>query len=420
MKIILDFIIVNISYFIAKRLAVSKKYKSNVSAPIIKIAIVAVAISIVMMLVAVATGVGLQHVIRDKVSAFGGQIVVAPFDNNDSGITTESFSLDNNLIDKITSNQEVKSIFPIATKAGIIRTEKTFEGILYKGVAADYDFSQIQSYLIEGKTPDFGEKMSNQIVISQYLANRLEVEIGDKLSTYFLKNNQQSAPNARGFEVVGIYRSDFKEFDQTYVIGDLRQVQRLNKWTDDEVGAYEINLYNIEQLESTTMQIYEMLPSAINATAISDQFYDIFSWMELFDFNMQIIIGIMIIVSVINMIVALLVLILERSQMIGILKALGADNWTIRKTFLYSATRIVLRGLFWGNLIGVGLLLIQKYFNIIKLDASQYYVEYAPVYFNIWVILAINLAVVVICYLVLIIPSYLVAKISPVKVIKFQ
>lgn len=410
----------NVSYFIAKRLAVSKKYKSSVSAPIIKIAVVAVAISVIMMLVAVATGIGMQHVIRDKISAFGGHIVVSPFDNNDSGITIEPFSLDDDLVQTIASDREVKSIQPIATKAGIIRTEETFEGVLYKGVSADYDFSSIASYLVSGKVPEFGEEISNQIVISQYLANRLQVKTGDKLSTYFLKNNHQSAPNARGFEIVGIYQSDFKEFDETYVIGDLRQVQRLNKWRNDEVGAYEISLYNIDHLSPVTMQIYQMLPPDVNATSISEQFYNIFSWLELFDFNMQIIIGIMIIVSVINMIVALLVLILERSQMIGILKALGADNWAIRKIFLYNATRIVLRGLFWGNLIGVGLLLIQKYFNIIKLDASQYYVESAPVYLNLWYILAINIAVVMICYLVLIIPSYLVAKISPVKVIKFQ
>lgn len=410
----------NVSYFIAKRLATSKKYKSSVSAPIIKIAVVAVAISIIMMLVAVATGIGLQHVIRDKVSAFGGHIVVSPFDNNDSGITIQPFSLEEDLINKISAEKEVKSVYPIATKAGIIRTEETFEGILYKGVAADYDFGQIAPYLVSGTIPDLGEEMSNQVMISQYLANRLRVDLGDKLSTYFLKNDQQAMPNARGFEIVGIYQSDFKEFDETYVIGDLRQVQRLNRWQEDKVGAYEISLHNIEQINPVTLEIYHLLPPNINATSINELFGNLFEWMELFDFNIQIIIGIMIIVSVINMIVALLVLILERSQMIGVLKSLGADNWTIRKVFLYNATRIVLKGMFWGNLIGVGLILIQKYFSIIQLDANQYYVDTAPVYLNLWYILAINIAVVMICYLVLIIPSYLVAKISPVKVIKFQ
>ena len=420
MKIILVFISVNISYFIAQRLAASKKYKSNVSAPIIKIAIVAVAISIVMMLVAISSAIGLQHIIRDKVSSFGGHIVVSPFENNDSGITVQSIVLDNDLIQRIKSDQSVRAVDAIAIKPGIIRTEESFEGVLYKGVSANYDFTQIKSYLTAGDVPKFDDKISNEIIVSQYLADRLNVKVGDKLSTYFLKNNQQSAPNARGFDVVGIYQSDFKEFDEAYVIGDLRQVQRLNKWEETQVGAYEISLHNIDELDDATTRIYQQLPPDINATSISEQFYNIFSWMELFDFNMQLIIGIMIAVSVINMMVALLVLILERSQMIGMLKALGADNWTVRKIFLYSATRIVLKGLFWGNLIGLGLLLVQKYFGIIQLYASQYYVATAPVYLNVWYVFAINIAVIVICYLVLIIPSYLVAKISPVKVIKFQ
>ena len=240
------------------------------------------------------------------------------------------------------------------------------------------------------------------------------------MQTYFMKDSGNKMPYIRSFEIVGVFDSGFKEFDETYVIGDLKHVQRLNKWDKNEVGAFEVYVNDFTKINEINTKIYEDIPSDLNSISITDKYFGIFEWMKVFDLNIYIIIGIMIVVASINMIVALLVLILERTQMIGVLKALGASNWTIRKIFLLNATRIVFRGLIWGNIIGLSILLLQKYFGIIKLDPTQYYVSEAPVYLNLYYILGLNVMVVLLCYIILIIPSYVITKISPVKAIKYQ
>ena len=410
-----------LEYFISKRLATSNEYKSSVSAPIIKIAIVAIAISIIMMLVSVSTGFGLQEKIRDKITSFNGHLTILNYDNNQSEITTVPLSLQQDFYPNFKNVPEVSKIQPFATIAGVVRTPETFEGIVYKGVSTDYDFNFISEYLKEGKLPQFSnDGMSNEILISDYLARRLKLKVGDKMQTYFMKDSGNKMPYIRSFEIVGIYDSGFKEFDETYVIGDLKHVQRLNKWDENEVGAFEIYVNDFTKINEINTKIYEDIPSDLNSISITDKYFGIFEWMKLFDFNIYMIIGIMIIVASINMIVALLVLILERTQMIGILKALGANNWTIRKIFLLNATHIVFRGLIWGNIIGLSILLLQKYFGIIKLDPTQYYVAEAPVYLNLYYILGLNAMVILLCYIILIIPSYMITKISPVKAIKYQ
>ncbi len=410
-----------LEYFISKRLATSNEYKSSVSAPIIKIAIVAIAISIIMMLVSVSTGFGLQEKIRDKITSFNGHLTILNYDNNQSEITTVPLSLQQDFYPNFKNVPEVSKIQPFATIAGVVRTPETFEGIVYKGVSSDYDFNFISEYLKEGKLPQFSnDGMSNEILISDYLARRLKLKVGDKMQTYFMKDSGNKMPYIRSFEIVGIYDSGFKEFDETYVIGDLKHVQRLNKWDENEVGAFEIYVNDFTKINEINTKIYEDIPSDLNSISITDKYFGIFEWMKLFDFNIYMIIGIMIIVASINMIVALLVLILERTQMIGILKALGANNWTIRKIFLLNATHIVFRGLIWGNIIGLSILLLQKYFGIIKLDPTQYYVAEAPVYLNLYYILGLNAMVILLCYIILIIPSYMITKISPVKAIKYQ
>jgi len=262
--------------------------------------------------------------------------------------------------------------------------------------------------------------MTNDILISDYLARRLKVKVGDKIQTYFMKDSGNKMPYIRSFDIVGIYDSGFKEFDETYLIGDLKHVQRMNKWREDQVGAFEVYVNDFTKIDDINSRIYQDIPSDLNSVSITDTYYNIFEWMKVFDLNIYIIISIMIVVASINMIVALLVLILERTQMIGILKALGANNWTVRKIFLLNATHIVLSGLIWGNLIGITFLIIQKYFGIIKLDPTQYYVTEVPIYLNAFYIIGLNVLVVLICYIILIIPSYLITKISPVKAIKYQ
>jgi lipoprotein-releasing system permease protein len=410
----------NLEYFIAKRLITAKDYKSSISAPIIKIAIAAIAIGMVMMIVSVATGIGLQQKIREKVSAFNGHIIISNYDNNQSDATLTPIVKNQKFYPKFNSVAGISHIQAIATKAGIIRTEKAFEGIIFKGVGTDYQWDNLKEYLIAGQLPNLSSQLNNEVVISQFLADRLQLKVGDLFNTFFINENQNQLPNIRRFKITGIFNSGFQEFDATYIIGDIRHIQRINKWTPNEIGAFEIFVNDFNDIQKVGEEVYRQTPSNLDSKTIIEKYSYIFDWLQLFDFNIVVILGVMILVATINMVVALLVLILERTQMIGILKALGSNNWSVRKIFLYNAFYLILRGLFWGNCIGIGVLLVQKYFGVIQLNPENYYVNQAPVYFNLCYILALNLLTVGVCFLVLLIPSYIITKISPIKAIRYE
>jgi lipoprotein-releasing system permease protein len=409
----------NLEYFIAKRLIAAKSYKSSISSPIIKIAIAAIAIGIIMMIMAVATGVGLQDKIREKVSAFNGHIIISNFDDNQSQVTTEPISINQRFYPKFKNVEGISHVQAVASKAGIIRTEKAFEGIIYKGVGKDYDFTNLDEYLVSGKIPNLKSELNTEVLISEYLAKRLQLKVGDKFLTFFMKENGK-LPNKRNFLITGIYNSGFQEFDATYIIGDIRHVQLINKWQPTQVGAFEVFVDDFTQLKEKGEEVYKEIPPTYNSITIAEKYYSIFEWLKLFDFNIVVILIVMIVVATINMVVALLVLILERTQMIGILKAMGANNWNIRKIFLYNAFYLIVRGLFWGNLIALSLLFIQKYFGVIQLNPENYYVNQAPVSINLGHILLLNAGTIAVCLLVLLIPSYIITKISPVKAIRFD
>lgn len=416
----------NLEFFIADRLIRTKERKSNISMPIINIAIAAIAIGLIMMIVSVATGMGLQQKIRQKVSAFNGHIIISNFNDNQSQASLEPVSTNQDFYPKFKGVEGIKHIQAVASKAGIIRTEKGFEGIVFKGVGADYDWDNLNEYLIEGRIPNLKSEINNEIIISEYLANRLELKIGSKCNTFFMKEGENQLPNLRSFKIVGIYNSGFQEFDATYIVGDIRHIQRMNKWLPTQVGSFEVFIDDFTKIDEKGAEVYNNSQNKEDATktldtqTISSKYFYIFEWLKLFDFNIAVILIIMIVVSTINMVVALLVLILERTQMIGILKSLGASNWSVRKIFLYNAAHLIVKGLLWGNSIGIGLLLIQKYFGIVKLNPENYYVNVAPVDLNLWYILLLNIGTIVVCFLVLLIPSYVITKISPVKAIKFS
>jgi len=409
----------NLEYFLAKRLITAKSYKSSISSPIIKIAITAIAIGIIMMIMAVATGVGLQNKIREKVAAFNGHIVISNFDDNQSQVTTEPISIEQNFYPKFQNIDGINHIQAVASKAGIIRTENAFEGIIYKGVGTDYDFTNLEEYLVAGKIPNLKSDLNTEILISEYLAKRLDLNVGDKFLTFFMKEKGK-LPNKRNFLITGIFNSGFPEFDAAYIIGDIRHVQLINKWKPTEVGAFEVFVNDFSKIKQIGEQVYKEIPPTYNSSTIEEKYYSIFEWLKLFDFNILVILIVMIVVSTINMVVALLVLILERTQMIGILKAMGANNWNIRKIFLYNAFYLIARGLFWGNLIAISLLLIQKTFGVVQLNPENYYVSQAPVNINLFHILLLNAGTVLVCLLVLMIPSYIITKISPAKAIRFD
>jgi lipoprotein-releasing system permease protein len=410
----------NLEYFIARRLVTNKEYKSTISAPIIKIAIAAVAIGMVMMIVSVATGIGLQHKIREKVSAFNGHVIISNYDDNQSQISVAPISTNQPFYPKFTSVEGISHIQAVASKAGIIRTETAFEGIIFKGVGKDFRWENMSEYLIEGKLPDVSGKLNPEIMISQFLARRLNLKVGDRFNTFFMKEDGNQLPNLRVFTISGIYSSGFMEFDASYIMGDIRHIQRINKWKPDQVGAFEVFISDFNQIESKGKEIYENTGSTLDTVTIVEKYAFIFDWLRLFDFNILVILGVMIMVATINMAVALLVLILERTQMIGTLKALGADNGSVRKIFLYNASHLIFRGLLWGNLIGIGLLAIQKATGIIQLNPENYYVNEAPVYFNWLYIILLNIGTVAICLVVLLVPSYIITRISPVKALRFD
>jgi len=410
----------NFEFFIAKRIISSKAYKSSVSAPIIKIGIAAIAVGIIVMMIAVATGIGLQQKIRDKVSAFNGHIIISNFDSNNSQESGKPISTKQDFYPTFKNVEGIKNVQAVASKFGVIRTETDFEAIIVKGVGADYNWDYFNEFLIEGRLPDYTKARNQDVLISEDLAKRMQFSLKDSFTTFFRKENPNALPTQIRYNIVGIYNSGLKEFDDTYVLGDIKHIQRLNKWEADQVGSFEVLLEDYNQLDQKYREVFQNTPSLLNAVTVEQKHASIFEWIRIFDKNTYGIIGIMILVAGINMITALLVLILERTKMIGIFKALGSNNWSIRKIFLYNASYIILIGLFWGNLIGFTILLAQKYLKLFPLDPSVYHVSEVPIYINLGYILALNVGTFLLCLIMLLIPSYLITKISPVKAIRFE
>ena len=410
----------NLEYFIAKRLITARDHKSSISAPIIKIAIAAIAIGMIMMIISVATGIGLQQKIRQKVAAFNGHIIITNYDENQSQLSITPISTQQDFYPKFKNVEGINHIQAVATKSGIIRTETAFEGIIFKGVGKEYRWNNLQEYLVSGKLPNLNSQLNEEVLISEFLAKRLNLKVGDKFNTFFMKEDSNQKPNLRVFKITGIFNSGFQEFDSTYIIGDIRHIQRINKWESDQVGAFEVFVDDFNTIQEKGQEVYENTGSTLDTKTIVEKYYYIFEWLKLFDFNIIVILIIMIIVATINMVVALLVLILERTQMIGILKSMGANNWAVRKIFLYNAFYLISKGLFWGNLIGVGMLVIQRNFGVIKLNPENYYVNEAPVFIDFGTIFLLNIGTILICLLILLIPSYIITKISPIKAIRFD
>jgi len=409
----------NYELFIAKRIIAGKKYKNSISSPIIKIAITAIALGIIIMLIAVATASGLQTKIRQKMAGFKGHVQIVNYDNNNSDVSTIPIDIEQDFYPEFENIEGIKNVQIVASKGGIIRTDTDFEGIIFKGVSNDYDWSFFKEYLVSGNLPDFNQRRTKEILLSQTVMNRLQLKLYDTITTTFLKTISSTLPSNRKYSICGIYNSGFAQFDKNMMIGDIREVQKLNKWTENQVGGFEVILDDFDNIKEKGKEIYSEISLTLDAKTILDSYPAVFDWIKLFDNNVWFIIGIMVLIAGINMITALLVLILERVQMIGILKALGSYNASIRKIFLYNATYLILKGLFWGNSIGLLLIGVQYYFQIITLNPETYYVATMPVHISVGAILALNIGTLILCFLMLIIPSYIITKINPSKSIKF-
>ncbi len=409
----------NYELFVAKRIISSKEYKSSISSPIIKIAITAISLGVIIMMIAITTGAGLQDKIRNKIAGFKGHIQIINYDANNSDVSVIPIEKNQNFYPAFTTVNGIKNVQVFANQVGLIRTKTDFEGVIFKGVSTDYDWTFFNEYLIEGNLPDFSQKRTRDVLLSSTLIDKLKLHLNDTINVTFFKNKSNKLPSNRKLIIKGIYNTGFLEFDKNMMIGDLREVQRLNKWKANQIGGFEITINNFDDLEQKGLEIYQEIDSTLNATTILSAYPAIFEWIQLFDNNIWFIIAIMILVAGINMITALLVLILERIPMVGILKAMGSSNLSIRKIFLYNATYLIFVGLFWGNLIGFTLLLLQKHLGFITLDPATYYVSKVPVSINIISILYLNVGTLTLCFLMLIIPSIIITKIQPSKSIRF-
>lgn len=374
-------------------------------------------LGLAVMILSVAIVKGFKSEIREKVRGFSGDIQISKLDLNTS-FENSPFSVSKDTLNQLASMPGVSYLQAFATKPGIINTNNEVEGVVLKGVDRSYRWEYFKKTLVAGNVIDFSDsvKARTQILISKYTADRLNLKVGDDFLMYFIENSLRK----RKFVIQGIYNLGVEEVDKTFVIGDLSLIRSLNKWNKSQVGGYELRVDDFNQLEETTNQIYDNINIELRSFSVKDYYPTIFEWLSLLDVNAQVILVLMMAVAVINMISALLIMILERTNMIGILKALGSTNWNVRKIFLYNAAYLIGFGLLLGNILGIGLGLIQAETHFFKLDQASYYMSFVPVQLEIQDILLLNAGTLIISILVLLIPSLLVTRISPLKAISFK
>lgn len=412
-------ITLNVSLFIARKIRKAQNNKGSIISPVITAATLAIALGMVLMIVSIATGIGLKKAISNKIVGFSGHISISQYNMNNS-FENAPIVLDSTFFADLNAHPAITKIQAVGTKAGILKGAEDFEGVVLKGVEANYNKHFFESSLLSGKWPTILDSTRNDsVIISDVLAKRLQMKLHDAAVMYFIQEPPRP-PRIRKFYVCGIYTTGLEEYDKTYIIGDLKHVQRLNTWQNGEVGGYEILLDNDDNLESVTAEIRAMLPYDLDAQSVKSKNEQLYQWLDLFDLNIYLILWIMVAVAVINMISALLILILDRTNMIGLLKALGANNWSVIKIFLYQSAVIIVKGLFWGNLIGVGFCILQQQYGIIKLNPETYYVSEAPIAFEPLSILFLNLGVLLICLISLLLPALMVSKISPIRALRYE
>lgn len=414
----------NFPLFIARRIYFSEGDRHEVSRPAIRIATVGVAIGLAVMIITVSVILGFKHTIRDKVVGFGSHIQVTNFVTQQTAVPAP-IAISDTLMRELKAIPNVRQVECYTMTQGILKTDSDFLGVAFKGVGEDYDLSFIRQNMLEGKLPTFSsQKSSNHIVVSRKQADKLHLHVGDKVYAYFIGYDDV---RARRFTVSGIYQSNMKQFDDVLCLTDLRTTRRLNDWESDQCSGAEILVKDFNRINETNMAVVELVKNnsdhygeTLSSQTIFEAYPQIFSWLSLLDINVWIILALMVCVAGFTMISGLLIIILERTQMIGILKALGARNKTVRHTFLWFAAFIISQGLLIGDVIGIGLVVLQQQTGFIHLDPASYYVDTAPMELNIPIIVILNVATLLISVFVLIAPSYLVSHIQPVKAMQFD
>lgn len=414
----------NFPYYIARRIYADKGDKRKVSKPAIYIATAGVAIGLAVMIVSVCVIIGFKHTIRDKITGLGGHITVANYSSL-HGDEQTPIDVPKNIYELILRTPGHKNAHRYVMTQGILKTDSDFMGVAFKGIDSDYDTTFINSCLLDGYIPQFNcTTSSNSILISNSIAGKLGIKSGDRIFAYFINNGNI---RARRFRVSGIYQTCLSKFDESLCFTDLYTAQKLNGWKDDQISGVEIELKNFNMLDASADYLINKINRQIDkngeqysSSTVKDLYPQVFSWLDLLDLNVWIILALMTCVAGITIISGLLIIILERTNMIGILKALGGSNRMIRQTFIWFAFLIISKGLIIGDIIGLGLALMQQTAKIVKLDASVYYVNYVPVEINIPIIILINISTLLICLLAFIGPSYIVSHISPSKSIKYE
>ena len=407
--------LLNTEFFLAKRLV--SRSKGNFSWTFVVIAITSIALGLAIMFIAVAILTGFKQEIREKVVGFCGHVQIIRFAENQ---TYEPQPIEKNqpFYSRLQHTDEISHIQVFATKAGIIKTSDQIQGVILKGIGTDFDWSFFKNKMVEGRCFTLNDSIrTDEVIVSRKMANLLNLHINNDLRMYFIVGNTTLG---RKFRISGIYDTGLEEFDKLYVIGDIHHIQKLNNWTNGQVGGFEVYLKNFSDIDRMGVYIYHQIGFSLDALTIKMQYPQIFDWLDLQDINVLIILILIILVSSTTIISTLLILILERTALIGILKALGMRNSAIRKVFIYNALYIVGWGMLWGNILAFTLCLLQKNFQLVKLAEESYYVSVIPVNLNFLYILLINLGTILICYLIFTIPSFIISRVTPVKAIRFS
>ena len=421
----------SVEKLIAGRISGSNNNKGNISKPIVKIGIIGIAVGVSVMLLTVSIVLGFKKEIINKITGLTTHIAVSSINVNASN-EPEPVSISSDTVKLLSSLPFIKHIQKTAFKNGILKTATDNEGVLLKGVGNDYDYGFIKQHLVAGRLPEFKQdEASRDILISEALAKRLDLQLNGKMLVYFISQHTvfdslinsdvvKYEQRSRNFTICGIFKTNFADFDEKLSIVDLRQIQRLNYWNGQMAGNYEITLNDFEKLDENLEAVQDLLGYSYNVNSVKELYYNIFVWLDKLDINGVIIVVLMILVATINMITALLILILERTNMVGLVKALGMSNVSVRRIFLYISLKLIGRGLLWGNIIGITLCLLQYRFKIAKLDSETYYVDSVAIEINWLYFLLLNLGTFLVCSVMMILPTLIITKLTPVKTLKFD
>lgn len=416
----------NVDLYIAKRIFSARENRNSLSHRIVNIALFGLVLGLIVLILTIAIVTGYKTEVSRKVIGFGSHLQVVNLDSNQS-FETQPISQNQPFLGELKQISGVKHVQIFATKPGIIRTDEEVQGVVLKGIGPDFDWSFFEENKIEGEPFAVQDTVrSNKAWVSKQMADLLKLKLGDDFSMIFI-HESESVPRQRKFQVAGIYKTSLDEFDRMFVLVDINHIRRLNNWDADQISGFEVLVEDLKTLETQQTAVHHLLlryntpdSPVLQVISIKEKYRNIFDWLGLLDMNVWIILILMVLVAGFNMVSSLLVIILERTQMIGILKAMGARNWSVRKVFLYFSGLLIVKALVIGNIIGVGICMVQHYTRLVKLNPATYYIEYVPINLDIWHLILLNLGTIIVTILMLVLPSYFITKISPDKIIRFE